>query len=250
MLTEWCSSIEYRVVHPEHVVRWRLHIACKGLAGILQKHYANCILITRDYSQLYLRFSATCLERNSWYVLWGGGRFKITTPHKALILPLKARLIILHVNPVHQRHFFVVFRRLVKNETTRKSVYIIAKGWPKITKRDKASMLLQRTGPKTFVSPNDFIHYPLTPDFVVFAKIGHPKNYIKRQSVYILPKKWTKRFFWVIFSRKIDAYRASFAPSPLTLRGDKSLRDCDVRCLRSSKKLSGYAPLKWSRSNG
>ena len=52
-------------------------------------------------------------------------------PLKALILPLKARLIILHVNPVRQRHFFVVFRRLVKNETTRKSVYIIAKGWPK-----------------------------------------------------------------------------------------------------------------------
>lgn len=39
------------------------------------------------------------------------------------------------------------------------------------------------------------------------------------------------------------------APSPLTLRGDKSLRDCDVRYLRSSKNLSGYAPLKWSRSN-
>ena len=62
---------------------------------------------------------------------------------------------------------------------------------PFFTKRVKASMLLQRTGPNTFVSPNDFIHYPLTPDFVVFAKIGHPKNYIKRQSVYILPKKWT-----------------------------------------------------------
>jgi len=118
---------------------------------------------------------------------------------------------------------------LVKNESPRKSVYIIAKGWTKITKRDKASMLLQRTGPKTFVSPNDFIHYPLTPDFVVFAKIGHPKNYIKRQSVYILPKKWTKtdktrksvyivpkkwtkRFFWVIFSRKIDALSGVICP--------------------------------------
>ena len=73
----------------------------------------------------------------------------------------------------------------------RKSVYIIAKGWTKFTKRDKASMLLQRTGPNTFVSPNNFIHYPLTPDFVVFTKIAHPKNYIKRQSVYIVPKNWT-----------------------------------------------------------
>ena len=92
MLTEWCSSIEYRVVHSEHVVRWRLHIACKGLAWILQKHYANCILITRDYSQSTLRFSIRCLERNSWYVLWGGSRFKITMPRKALILPLKTVL--------------------------------------------------------------------------------------------------------------------------------------------------------------
>lgn len=83
---------------------------------------------------------------------------------------------------------------------------------PFFTKRVKASMLLQRTGPNTFVSPNDFIHYPLTPDFVVFAKIGHPKNYIKRQSVYILPKKWTKRFFWVIFSRKIDALSGVICP--------------------------------------
>ena len=148
MLTEWCSSIEYRVVHPEHVVRWRLHIACKGLSGILQKHYANCILITRDYSQLYLRFSATCLERNSWYVLLCGGLFKITMPLKALILPLKARLIILHVNPVRQRHFFVVFRRLVKNETTRKSVYIIPKGWTRTTECAKASILFPKSGPR------------------------------------------------------------------------------------------------------
>lgn len=49
MLTEWCSSIEYRVVHSEHVVRWRLHIACKGLAWILQKRCTNYILI---YSRL------------------------------------------------------------------------------------------------------------------------------------------------------------------------------------------------------
>ena len=73
--------------------------------------------------------------------------------------------------------------------------------------------------------------------------------YKTRQGVYVIAKNWTKRFSWVIFSRKIDALSASFAPSPLTLRGDKSLRDCDVRCLRSSKNLSGYAPLKWSRSN-
>ena len=91
-LAKWCSSIEYHVMHPEHVVRWRLHIACRDRTWILQKHYANCILITRDYSQLYPRFSVRRLEWNSWYVLWGGRRFKITMPRKALILPLKTVL--------------------------------------------------------------------------------------------------------------------------------------------------------------
>ena len=91
-LTEWGFSIEYCVVYSEHVVRWRLHIACKGLAWILQKHYTNYILTVRDYSQSTLRFSIRCLERNSWYVLLCGRLFKITMPRKALILPLKTVL--------------------------------------------------------------------------------------------------------------------------------------------------------------
>lgn len=133
MLTEWGFSIEYCVVYSEHVVRWRLHIACKGLAWILQKHYANCILITRDYSQSTLRFSIRYLERNSWYVLLCGRLFKITMPLKALILPLKARFDeVIHPLPLAlKRHFLPHFA-----------------DWQKMKPPAKASILLQKVGPK------------------------------------------------------------------------------------------------------
>lgn len=58
--------------------------------------------------------------------------FKIAMPRKALILPLKARLIILPVKSSN-KGIFAAFRRLVKNESPRKSVYIIPKDWTRTT---------------------------------------------------------------------------------------------------------------------
>ena len=189
-LTEWGFSIEYCVVYSEHVVRWRLHIACKGLAWILQKHYANCILITRDYSQLYLRFSVRCLERNSWCVLLCGRLFKITMPRKALILPLKARLIILHVirsakgifcriSPIGKKwkspqKRLYYSKRLDQNYRMRKSVYIVPQKWTKPQfSLFGASKILQKTTKRLYYSKR------------------LDQNYRMRKSVYIIPKNWT-----------------------------------------------------------
>ena len=56
-----------------------------------------------------------------------------------------------------------------------KASMLLQKVGPNFTKRDKASMLLQRTG------PNRNFHF--------FELL---KFYKKRQSVYIIPKGWTR----------------------------------------------------------
>ena len=112
---------------------------------------------------------------------------------------------------------------------------------PFFTKRVKASMLLQRTGPNTFVSPNDFIHYPLTPDFVVFTKIAHPKNYIKRQSVYIIPKKWT------IFYET----RQSVLDAPIYTFFFTKYQNITKTCLflRPARQSVYIVPKKWTKTD-
>ena len=125
---------------------------------------------------------------------------------------------------------------------------------PFFTKRVKASMLLQRTGPNTFVSPNDFIHYPLTPDFVVFAKIGHPKNYIKRQSVYIIPKKWTKtdktrKSVYIIPKKWTKRIFPFFRVSQILQKTTKRLycsKEVDQKC--KTRQSVYIIPQKWTNA--
>ena len=68
-----------------------------------------------------------------------------------------------------------------------------------------------------------------------------------RQSVYIIPKKWTKLFSWVIFSRKIDALSGVHLPH-LRLRFVGIARYASSKfaayAARKSRSKKGYAIMK------
>lgn len=72
----------------------------------------------------------------------------------------------------------------------------------------KASILLQKVGPE-LQNAQKRLYYSKELDHGKTPKKWGKKirqNLCRtRQSVYIVPQKWTKLFSWVIFSRKIDA---------------------------------------------
>ena len=114
-------------------------------------------------------------------------------------------------------------KRVDQNYRTRQGVYIIAKKWT----MDKR----QKSGGKKCVK----IHTKRVDASILFQRSG-PKLQNASERLYCSKEVDQPLFLGHFFTQDRRPIGRPLAPSPLTLRGDRSLRELKVRCVRSSKK--------------